>query len=95
LRVWIGERRLLLLSPIDSQVCEQIRGTKVMIWKCVRRPSLIMRGGQLMVEQQPGIFRQVGNDVGAIEERSAVCRPLGRPIPHSRGGGSVLGQGGR
>ena len=35
-----------------------------------------------MVEQQLGIFREV----------TAVCRPLGRPKPHFRGGGS---QGGR
>jgi hypothetical protein len=54
-----------------------------------------MRGGQIMVEQPPGIFRQVSNDVDVIEERTAVCRPLGRPMPHSRGGGTVLGQGGR
>jgi hypothetical protein len=31
-----------------------------------------------MVEQQPGIFREVSNDVDAIEEYSAVCRPRGR-----------------
>jgi hypothetical protein len=31
-----------------------------------------------MLEQQPGIFREVNNAVDAIEECSAVCRPLGR-----------------
>jgi hypothetical protein len=35
----------------------------------------------------------VSNDVDAIEERTAVCRPHGRPMAHSRGGGSVLGPG--
>jgi hypothetical protein len=42
-----------------------------------------MRGGQIVVEQQPGIFREVSSDVDAIEERTAVCTPLGRPMPHS------------
>jgi hypothetical protein len=55
-----------------------------------------------MVEIQPGIFREVSNDVDAIEQWTAVCSSLGRLMPHSHhdhGGvlGGVLGhrQGGR
>jgi hypothetical protein len=29
-----------------------------------------------MVEQQPGIFKEVSNQVDVIEKRTAVCRPL-------------------
>jgi hypothetical protein len=47
-----------------------------------------------MVEQQPGIFKEVSNDVDAIEARTAVCRPWATNTSF-RGGGTVLGHGGR
>jgi hypothetical protein len=39
-----------------------------------------MRGGSIMVEQQPGIFWEVGNDVDAIEECTTMLDG-GCPIP--------------
>jgi hypothetical protein len=44
-----------------------------------------MRGGQIMVEQQPGIFREMSDDVDAIDEHTTICGPLGRLMPRSRG----------
>jgi hypothetical protein len=72
--MWIGDCRLLLLSPINSQGCEQISEYKLKDFSRLgsrlgsRRASLLMREGQLKVEQQLGIFREVSNDVDVVEE---------------------------
>jgi hypothetical protein len=71
--MWMGECGLFLLNPIDSIAMEVDSKLRDRTWKVWHSPlgshwpSLLIRGGNILVENQPSIFRVLNNDVVVIQ----------------------------